>query len=338
MIKLWICCALFSVAIAYNHGQDLQDFNDYVGEFQKSYANAADRNAANYYFNYHTKLIAQQNALTARGASSYNVAINQFSDIRLITFAARLPQAVYPAVSHNSTPVQTEATTAEEFDILSEYNINVTAQNQGTLCSGSWAFAAAKAIQILNALPSTLQPMSYSAQNLIDCAGMSTACTTQVPQTAFDYLTQETGTTLIPDEEYPEHENSLQGMCVPTLAAAGIKLDTYSRIRDNDDAALMRYISSSIPVIIEYNPATFGFMHYSSGVYVPPASARASSSQFLVVVGYGHDTATNLDYWLCLNSFGETWGENGFIKIVRNSAQPITKGAIFPNSIGVATM
>ncbi|KAH8371265.1 hypothetical protein KR093_006770 [Drosophila rubida] len=337
MLKLFLCCALFSGVLAYNHGQDSIDFDNYVEFYKKNYTTAAERNNANYYFNYHTKLIAQQNALADRGSSSFRVAINQFSDIRLITFAARLPQAVYPATSFDSTPVQTETTVADEMDILTEYGINVTAQDQGTLCSASWAFAAAKAIQILNALPSDLQPLNYSAQSLIDCAGMSTACTTQVPQIAFDYLTQETGTTLIPAAEYPARNDSLQGMCVPTMAAAGVKLDTYSRIRDGDDAAVMRYVSSSIPVIVEYNPATFGFMHYSSGVYVPPTRPRANSSQFLVIVGYGRDTASNLDYWLCLNSFGSSWGENGFIKIVRN-AQPIAKGAIFPNTIGVATM
>ncbi|XP_034104942.2 uncharacterized protein LOC117568410 [Drosophila albomicans] len=338
MLKLWICCALVSFASAYNHGEAAAEFAAYVAEFGKTYPTTAARNNANYYFNYHTKLIAQQNALADRGASSYRVAVNQFSDIRLITFAARLPQAVYPAVSYNSTPVEVDTTVADEIDILTEYGLNVTAQDQGTLCSASWAFAAAKAIQILNAVPNDLTPLNYSAQSLIDCAGMSTACTTQVPQIAFDYLTQETGTTLIPEEDYPERNNSLQGMCVPTMAAAGIKLDTYSRITDGDDAAVMRYVSSSIPVIVEYNPATFGFMHYSSGVYVPPVRARASSSQFLVVVGYGHDTESNLDYWLCINSFGDTWGEEGFIKIVRSSTQPIAKGAIFPNSLGVVTM
>ncbi|KAM8713330.1 hypothetical protein ACLKA7_013616 [Drosophila subpalustris] len=336
MLKLWLCCALLTGAYAFNHGQDLKAFEQYKLEFGKDYGSSTkDENNANYYFTYHTKLINQQNALEDRKASSYRVKINQFSDIRLITFAARLPEAVYPAESHDSTPVATEDTVADEFNILTEYDLNVTAQDQGTLCSSSWAYAVAKAIQIINALPNDKEPLEYSAQSLIDCAGMSTGCTTQVPQQAFDYLTQQVDTSLLTEMDYPTQENGLQGMCTPTsLPTADIKLATYAKIRDGDDASVKRYVSSSIPVIVEYNPATFGFMHYASGVYVPPTRAKAKSSQFLVVVGYGHDIATDLDYWLCLNSFGNTWGEDGFIKIVRSTKQPIAKGAIFPNTLG----
>lgn len=282
-------------------------------------------------------MIAQQNALADRNASSYRVKINQFSDIRLITFAARLPQAVYPTTSHNSTPISTQDVVADEINLLDEYGIEVVAQDQGTLCSSSWAYSVAKAVQIFNAIPTTQLPLNNSAQNLIDCVGMSTACTTQVPQMAFDYLTQVNETLLLNEDEYPARDNGLQGMCVPTMPATGIAVETYSRINDGDDDSLKRFVSSGIPVIVEYNPATFGFMHYASGVYVPPVRARASSSQFLVVVGYGHDTTSNLDYWLCINSFGTLWGDNGFIKIVRTPTQPIAKGAIFPNTLGSTT-
>lgn len=290
-----------------------------------------------YFFNYHKNLINQHNALADRNASSYRVKINQFSDIRLITFASRLPQAVYPTNSYNSTPVSTEDVVADEINLLDEYGLNVVAQDQGTLCSSSWAYSVAKSIQIFNALPATTNPLNYSAQNLIDCVGMSTACTTQVPQMAFDYLTRVNDTLLLTETEYPAQANGLQGMCTPTMPATGVQVLTYSRITDGDDDSVKRFVSSGIPVIVEYNPATFGFMHYASGVYVPPVRARASSSQFLVVVGYGHDANSNLDYWLCINSFGTRWGDNGFIKIVRSAAQPIAKGAIFANTLGTTT-
>ena len=58
------------------------------------------------------------------------------------------------------------------------------------------------------------------------------------------------------------------------------------------------------------------------GVGVYKNSTECSDTEFThtaVVVGYG--TNQNGDqYWDILNSFGETWGDNGRIKLARNTA------------------
>ncbi|EDW79734.1 uncharacterized protein Dwil_GK17940 [Drosophila willistoni] len=316
----------------FNHGADLTAFEAYVKAFNKTYATTSAGTFANYYYIYNRNQVNQHNAQQDRNRTTYREAVNQFSDIRLIQFAALLPKAVYPTVSHASTAIDT-TDPVSEIDIISDLGMNVTVANQGTNCSSSWAYAAAKSIEIMNAIQTgNLNPLTLSAQELLDCAGMGTACTTQVPQIAFDYLTQYSN--LLTDvEEYPNNNTlKTQGMCLPDQISTGVQLATYATIAEGDDVSLQRFVSNNIPVIVEYNPATFGFMQYSSGVYVPPTRIRTTSSQFLVVVGYGHDTDTGLDYWNCLNSFGTTWGENGYIRIIRSDKYPLAKNAIFPNT------
>lgn len=62
-----------------------------------------------------------------------------------------------------------------------------------------------------------------------------------------------------------------------------------------------------------------GFMHYSGGVYDGPCGTSANHAA--TIVGYG-TSQDGTKYWLAKNSWGETWGENGYIRIRRDVDWP----------------
>lgn len=56
---------------------------------------------------------------------------------------------------------------------------------------------------------------------------------------------------------------------------------------------------------------------YDGGIYDDYCEQRTNHA--VVVIGYGEADGT--DYWLIRNSWGEEWGEEGYIRLVRDQNQ-----------------
>ncbi|XP_054739494.1 uncharacterized protein LOC129245393 [Anastrepha obliqua] len=312
-----------------------QEWTDYKTKYNKTYSSATTPEAyALFYYNYNKKLINSHNALADRGQSTYRLAINQFTDMRLIHFKALFPKTTQPTTSSATTPPAVQAA-GTSFDPITDLGLTVEVEDQGTVCNSGWAYATAKAVEIFAANENAeATPTPLSAQNLIDCAGSGIGCTKQVSQTAFDYLV-EYNQSLYTKADYPNNNLlKVQGMCVPPTTTTGtaVNLASYARITDGDDATMLKYVFNEFPVVIEFDPTSFAFMQYSSGIFQQPHTY--GGSHYMTVIGYGTDTTTNLDYWLVLNSFGTTWGEDGYIRILRDTSKPLAKSALFPTALG----
>ena len=61
------------------------------------------------------------------------------------------------------------------------------------------------------------------------------------------------------------------------------------------------------------------FQSYTGGVFQANncVTSDENNNHAMVVVGYGYDATLKLDYWKLRNSWGEEWGEDGYIRIRR---------------------
>merc|ERR1711988_204900 len=84
------------------------------------------------------------------------------------------------------------------------------------------------------------------------------------------------------------------------------------------------------------------FSSYSSGVYVPgpndcPNLEETGINHAMLAVGFGEELVNGVmtPYWVIKNSWGPTWGDNGFIKVVRGqNACGIEGNTAFVDMVG----
>lgn len=58
---------------------------------------------------------------------------------------------------------------------------------------------------------------------------------------------------------------------------------------------------------------------YRSGIYDNPKRPKNDNNHIVTVVGYGSERGR--DYWLIKNSWGTSWGENGYLRLLRGVNQ-----------------
>jgi len=114
--------------------------------------------------------------------------------------------------------------------------------------------------------------------------------------------------------------------CKYTAANSGGTLKNYTDVKAKSEADLENAVKNVGPVSIAIDASTKAFQLYTSGVYVDSKCSSTRLDHGVLAVGYGTD-ATQGAYWIVKNSWGLTWGLDGYIWMGKN----------MNNQCGVAT-
>ncbi|XP_067351475.1 pro-cathepsin H-like isoform X2 [Channa argus] len=257
-------------------------------------------------FSENRRIIDRHNAAN----HTFTMGLNQFSDMTFEEFKKFfLLTEPQNCSATKGSHVRKSGPYPDFVDWRRKGNFVTTVKNQG-FCGSCWSFSTSGCLESVNAIAT-----GKSEQQLIDCAKdfNNHGCLGGLPSQAFEYIRYNKG--LMTEEDYPY--KGIDGTChfEPGLAAAFV-LDVVN-ITSYDEKAM-------VDAVTWLNPVTFSFevmpdfMHYKEGVYTSSQCRNTADrvNHAVLAVGYGTEKTGAL-YWIVKNSWGTTWGLDGYFWIER---------------------
>ena len=191
-------------------------------------------------------------------------------------------------------------------------------KNQG-MCGSCWSFSAVGAIEGAFAIHSG-ELVEFSEQQLVDCdtkgAEPDMGCNGGLMDSAFAFEKTEKGLCTYQDYPYVGKQQT----CADTSCdnVEGSAVTGFVDVTPESNEALMEALTMQ-PVAIAIEADQLFFQFYRSGVFSSKCGTNLDHG--VLAVGYGTDEESGSEYWLVKNSWGETWGESGYIRLVRDSTK-----------------
>ncbi|CAF3658339.1 unnamed protein product [Rotaria sp. Silwood1] len=194
--------------------------------------------------------------------------------------------------------------------------VTTVIEDQGQ-CGSCWAFTATGALEGQHFLK-TGKLVRLSAQNLIDCTSKydNEGCCGGYMDASFQYIKDNKG--IDTEASYPYEAQD--DKCRFTRANVGATDTGFVDLPSGNETALQIAIAIVGPISVAVDASQTSFQFYSSGIYDEPKCSSTNVDHTFILVSY--DTLKNgtkkQDYYIAKNSWGETWGNKGYIWMSRN--------------------
>ena len=309
-------------------------------DFDRKFENAAEETRREKIFWKNLKRISHHNFNYRHGSSSYKIGINQFSDMTFHEYAALFTanetimalsaektkgMKFYPERIFSSEDADGE-NIPETFDWREKGA--VTPINDQKKCGSCYAMSSLGAVESHWFIRSG-KLIEMSEQEIIDCSiekYLGLGCSGGIAFQVFEYVKDNA---ISSAADYPYE--AVVGECRPKKDKIHVDIEGtgYVDTGENGELALMAALSTIGPIAISIDLKHESFMRYSGGVYFE-ANCTTEVNHGALLVGYG--TESDEDFWIIKNSFGETWGEGGYMRMSRKQGNGcgIMEAPIFP--------
>jgi len=285
------------------------EFNEYMNTYTKSYPH--DEYVTRFRkFRDNLAYIRVFNSME----NTMTLGVNEFADMDFTEFKSKyLPYRIQPK----------EATNANDFEgYFAPATVDwrpkgaVTGvKNQGQ-CGSCWAFSTTGSTEGAWFLAGhTL--VSLSEQQLVDCSRAygNQGCNGGLMDDAFKYIIANKGITT--EANYPY--TAKDGVCNKAKAAqVAASISAFTDVSHNNPTALQNAVAQQ-PVSIAVEADQSAWQLYSSGTVTKGCGTNLDHGVLIV----GYDTTASPPFWIVKNSWGASWGMQGYIQIEISSGNGV---------------
>jgi len=278
-------------------------FRSWMRQNARTYASSAD------YIRRYAVYLDNVEMVKDLKAQGFGVTLNKFADMTREEF--RATYLTYSPVGAHITdkPQLLDVKAPASLD----YSGYLTVQDQGS-CGSCWAFCIASQMEGRGRKEGVYTGGVISQQQLVDCDTYDSGCNGGHPLNTYRWVKKNGGLMLATDYPY----TAKKGTCKQDTAKNVLAITSSTRVTNGDETALLDIVYQNGPLAIGMDASRSSFSFYDgTSVYNDTKCSSTAMNHCVTLCGYGNLSGT--DYWLVLNSWGTSWGANGYFKLARNS-------------------
>jgi len=303
------------------------DWEDFKAQYGKYYNGEDEETKRHEIFDANVEFI---NAENAKG-HSYTLGVGPFADLTAEEFKAT--RLGYKKEESDTPVLEAHTWQGEELADSLDWTTQgaVTPVKDQGQCGSCWAFSTTGALESGYQISSG-QLVSLSEQQYVDCDGFpNLGCSGGQMSSALKWAESHD---ICTEESYPYiAKGGLLSSCKSSGCTVGLKAGTVTGVNkcgglfsSCSDADLKSALQQQ-PISIAIEADQTIFQHYTGGVIT--GSCGTNTDHGVLLVGYGTDNG--VEYWKVKNSWGTSWGDNGYVRLAQGMNQcGINSGPNYP--------
>lgn len=298
-------------------------FEAWMSQHQRSFSSASEYSERLSKFSRNIKMIERHNVDASK---TYKLAMNEYGHMDWTEFRSTYIKGGFGAAqdlkkksssrrSLLSATFVEAASLPESVDWVSKGAVT-DVKNQGK-CGSCWSFSATGSVEGAYFLK-TGKLVNFSEEELVDCSSDAgnKGCNGGLMDNAFTWLETSGGICSLEDYPYTAGEGT-PGSCKKSKCSPvqGTVVKGFTDVNASEPSLMAAVAQQPVSIAIEADQMAFQF--YSHGVFTGQCGTKVDHG--VLVVGYGKLDGNT--YWKVKNSWGPSWGLDGYILLERGKDQ-----------------